>query len=44
MASCKINLASVQKDIDDNLKLMNLPTTKTVAGSAALAWAMIDSF
>ncbi|MGF1689658.1 hypothetical protein [Photobacterium kagoshimensis] len=42
MASCKINLASVQKDIDDNLKLMNLPTTKTVAGSAALAWAMID--
>ncbi|CAG23566.1 hypothetical protein [Photobacterium profundum] len=42
MVSCKINLSLVQKDIDGNLKLMNLPTTKTVAGSAALVWAMID--
>ncbi|EGQ9306156.1 hypothetical protein F7U82_11740 [Vibrio parahaemolyticus] len=42
MVTCKVNVESLQKDIDDNLKLMNLPTTKTVAGSAALAWAMID--
>ncbi|GMQ46238.1 hypothetical protein [Vibrio sp. 10N] len=42
MVSCKVNVNLLQKDIDDNLKLLNLPTTKSVAGSAALAWAMID--
>ncbi|PSW22328.1 hypothetical protein C9I98_03185 [Photobacterium sanctipauli] len=42
MVSCKINITAIQKEVDDNLKLMNLPMTKTVAGSAALTWAMID--
>ncbi|MDK9789905.1 hypothetical protein [Vibrio sp. D431a] len=40
--ACKVNVNLIQKDIDDNLELLNIPTTKDVAGTAAMAWAMID--
>ncbi|WP_272165646.1 hypothetical protein [Vibrio diabolicus] len=42
MAACKVNFELLQKDVDQNLKIMNLPTTKDVAGTAAMTWIMID--
>ncbi|MGF1718258.1 hypothetical protein [Photobacterium chitinilyticum] len=43
MGICKtnLNLNLLQKDVDENLKLLSIPTTKDVYGTAALAWAMV---
>ncbi|MUL04350.1 hypothetical protein GNP89_19490 [Aliivibrio fischeri] len=42
MASCSMDLNSFKYDIDENLKLLNLPTTESVVGAGALSWVMID--
>ncbi|AAW87703.1 hypothetical protein VF_A0633 [Aliivibrio fischeri ES114] len=42
MTSCSMDLNSFKYDIDENLKLLNLPTTETVVGAGALSWVMID--
>ena len=42
MPSCSIDLNLIKSDIDDNLKLLYLPTTQDVVGSAAITWAMVD--
>ncbi|MUK91910.1 hypothetical protein GNP80_05600 [Aliivibrio fischeri] len=33
MTSCSMDLNSFKYDIDENLKLLNLPTTETVVGA-----------
>jgi hypothetical protein len=43
MAICKTSLTLnlLQKEVDENLKLLKIPTTKDAFGTAALAWAMV---